>query len=112
MSTLSDNAVVVGDTENYRQGDGYERTVIYSRWDPSNPRRLARAKIRVDRSPTLSYAFGYVWTDQGWQEVTSIGPEKFWNSMPGYMRGQTQHADRDMLNLADDLLDTIIEIGI
>lgn len=110
---LTDNAVVMGDTENHRSGEGYERVLIFAKWDPNDDRRLAKVHIRVDRSPVMSYAWVHVWVPSaGWQFVTGLGPEKWWNSMPGYQRGQTTNADREMLNLADDLLDTLVEIGI
>lgn len=113
MTNLADTARVVGDTLCYRHGEGYDRTVIYSHWDDLEPRRLAKASIRVDRRPENSFAHIHVWTSSGgWQFVSAIGPGDFWPRMPGYTRDKSINADRDTLNLADELLDALIEIGI
>lgn len=104
---------IAGDTENHRQGEGYQRTMILVQWDKRDPRRMARIKVRVDRRPENSYARADVWVEStGWQEVTAIGPDKFWYNMPGYTRGQTTKADIAVLNLVDELVDALIETGI
>lgn len=104
---------VRGDTECHRQGEGYERTLVLGAWDPDNPARTARAQIRVDRYPANSYAHIDVWVPAtGWQYVTSAPAEDWWEAMPGYTRGQTAHADRDTMNLVDDLVARLVEIGI
>lgn len=110
---LAEDAIVRGDTECWRRGEGYERTLIVSNWDDSNPRRLARIHIRVDRFPAGSFANVDVWIPAtGWQYVTSADPSEWWEKMPGFTRAQTYQANAETLNLADDLLARLIEIGI
>lgn len=110
---LSDRATVVGDTLPHRQGEGYERTILYRNWDDADPRRLARVQIRIDRSPINSFARVDLWIPAtGWQFIVAVRPDAWWSLMPGYNRAHTHAAERLTLNLADELLDELIEIGI
>lgn len=102
-----------GDTECWRTGKGYERTLVLSGWDPDDARRIARVHIRVDQYRDGSYAHGDVWVPAtGWQYVTSVPQEEWWDRMPGYTRGQTPLADRLTLGLVDELVARLVEIGI
>lgn len=108
--SLAEASITTADTECHRQGEGYERTLIFQKWDSNNVRRLARVQIRVDRFRQASFANVDVWIPtSGWQYVTSVPQEEFWEQMPSYTRGQTRHADRETLNLADELIDRLIE---
>ena len=110
---LSDNAVVRGDSTVYPAGEGYERVIVYSEWDAKNPRRLAKAAIRVDRRPENSFAHISVWVPAtGWNIVHTLSAWEFWPLMPGYTRGRTDRAARETLDLSDEMLDQVIEMGV
>ena len=90
-------------------GEGYERTLIFINWDPSNPARMAQVLLRVDRNPEGSYAKVNVWSPekQGWQYVTSSHISQWWDRVPGYSRWRSEGAESKTFSLANDLIGTL-----
>jgi hypothetical protein len=112
-TTQRENYQVRGDTECWRNGDGYDRTLVIVAWDESDLRRMARAQIRVDRFRDQSYAHIDVWVPTtGWQYVTSVDPIEWWDRVPSFTRGPTQTAHDRTMDIVDDLVNRLIEIGI
>ena len=88
------------DTGVYPDGEGYERTVLFSITNPDNTRRLLKVDLRVDRIPGDSYLIGYEWsTDYGWIEKTQPHNVTFWAEMPGYARHKSSRTEEATFSL-------------
>lgn len=84
---------IQADTEVYASGEGYQRTMLFTNWNPDNTRRLAKVDLRIDRIPGSSYAIGFVWTDGGWVQMIRPHTVTYWSDMPGYTRSSQDAAE-------------------
>jgi hypothetical protein len=102
---------IMGDTEVYANGEGYERTMILVGWDQNQPNRLAQVRMRIDRIPGDSFAIASVWSAHGWQEVLRPSSVTFWHGMPGYTRWSQDNADKKTEVLAFGLAQMLGDIA-
>lgn len=94
--------LVLADSGIEKDDNGYARTVLLGRWS-TKANRLMKASMRVDRTPEESYADAYLWSNHGWVRVTSISPEVWWSSVPGFQRAGNEDSKNKTLKLAADL---------
>jgi hypothetical protein len=96
MSVIMDPTLpeVQADTEVYREGDGYQRTILFSVWKPDNTRDLIKIDLRVDRLPGNSHFSAFLWTDNGWLQKARPHNVNYWHMMPGFRRWQTAETEK------------------
>ena len=96
------------DTGVYPDGEGYERTILFSTTNSDNTRRLIKIDLRVDRIPGDSFLIGSEWsTEQGWIEKTKPHDVTFWSAMPGYARHKSSATERETFTLMQKTAATI-----
>lgn len=113
MNTIL-NTKIHSDSGIYQSGEGYERLIMITNWLPSNPGRVARIHIRVDRNPLESYARVESWKDGGWTPIFDLAPNEFWYSMPGYLRWTNDRSVQSTITLARRLvriLGDLVSVG-
>lgn len=103
---------VLADSEVFQQGQGYERAIIVSEWNPHDLKHMALLHMRVDRNPMDSFARASVWTvNSGWQPLVHIAPNDFWHSMPGYLRWSNDDSDSKTQGLAARLIASLTTLA-
>lgn len=103
--TLSDSGI-------YQEGEGWERVMIVSHWNPETPRQMSMIHLRVDRIPGRSFLTTSVWAPQtGWQRIADRDHREFWEHMPGYLRWSNDFSEQASRGLMDEAIQSLVVLA-